>query len=183
MPPPAAPGAVQCLALARPGSLVCCPLTRCPPAPAGLPRDEQEPPGADGGRPCTSWGNAGPEGRAGRWVAMLMLRAGRSRISVRGWDSAPQGGCIHRIQAGAFTNHGNALDALLIFAGECKRGGLKEGWRAVRRARAGEVAHSNSGGTRKKVGGTPKKPYESMTYVQAVPLVPFVPPNSRTPSD
>lgn len=33
-----------------------------------------------------------------------------------------------------FTNNESALDALLIFEGECKCGGLNEGWRAVRGA-------------------------------------------------
>lgn len=35
---------------------------------------------------------------------------------------------------GGFTNNERALDALLIFTGECKCGGLNEGWRAVRGA-------------------------------------------------
>lgn len=35
---------------------------------------------------------------------------------------------------GGFTHNERALDALLIFDGECKCGGLNNGWRAVRGA-------------------------------------------------
>ena len=63
--------------------------------------------------------------RTGGWI----------HLARRGWIQPGRVDGFTWRGEGGFTNNERALDALLIFTGECKCGGLNNGWRAVRGAR------------------------------------------------
>ena len=124
-------------------------------------------------------GRTGIAGRErGRWGVQVRPGGKGGAIGDAGgftcveWvDSTREGGWIQPGRVDGFTCHEMALDALLIFTGECKCGGLNEGWRAVRGAR---VPHCPTCCPTCTFGGAVKKPYKSTTY-ERLPHLPHLP--------